>query len=88
LLVNITHPISKIIRRNAETAAAALGVQLVPVDVRVPDDLDGAFRKLADERVENVLVPPDGMFLSERPRIAALAAVSALAAAAPVSAPA
>jgi putative tryptophan/tyrosine transport system substrate-binding protein len=88
LLVNINVPTRKVFWRNAETAAAALGVQLVPVDVRVPDDLDGAFRKLADERVENVLVPPDGMFLSERPRIAALAAVSALAAAAPVSAPA
>jgi putative tryptophan/tyrosine transport system substrate-binding protein len=78
LLVNITNPISEIIRRNAETAAAALAVELVPVEVRVPDDLDGAFRKLADERVEIVLVQQDAMFLSERRRIAELAAAARL----------
>jgi putative tryptophan/tyrosine transport system substrate-binding protein len=78
LLVNITNPISEITRHNAETAAAALAVELVPVEVRVPDDLDGAFRKLADERVETVLVPPDGMFLNERRRIAALAVAARL----------
>jgi ABC-type uncharacterized transport system substrate-binding protein len=78
LLVNITNPISEITRRNAETAAAALAVELVPVEVRVPDDLDGAFRKLADERVEIVLVPLDAMFLNERRRIAALAVAARL----------
>ena len=77
-LVNITNPTNKIYRLNAETAAAALGVQLVPVEVRVPDDLDGAFRKLAHEHVEIVLVLLDGMFLNERPRIAALAAAARL----------
>jgi putative ABC transport system substrate-binding protein len=77
-LVNITNPISEITRHNAETAAAALAVELVPVEVRVPDDLDGAFRKLADERVETVLVPLDAMFLNERRRIAALAAAARL----------
>src|SRR5262249_27128809 len=66
LLVTISNPSSKIVRRNAETATAALAVELVPVEVRVPDDLDGAFRKLADERVEFVLVPLDAMFLNER----------------------
>src|SRR5262245_20653468 len=78
LLVNINVPTRKVFWRNAETAAAALAVELVPVEVRVPDDLDGAFRKLADERVEFVLVPPDAMFLTERRRIAALAAAARL----------
>jgi ABC-type uncharacterized transport system substrate-binding protein len=78
LLVNISHQISKVIRRNAETAAAALAVELVPIEMRVLDDLGGAFRKLADERVEIVLVPPDAMFLTERRHIAALAAAARL----------
>jgi putative tryptophan/tyrosine transport system substrate-binding protein len=78
LLVNMTNLTSKFIRRNAEIAAAALAVELVPVEVRVPDDLDGAFRKLADERLEFVLVPPDAMFLNERRRIAALAVAARL----------
>jgi putative tryptophan/tyrosine transport system substrate-binding protein len=78
LLVNITAPASKIYRRNAGTAAAVLTLELVPVEVRVPDDLDGAFRKLADERVDFVLVLSDAMFLSERRRIAVLAAAARL----------
>jgi len=78
LLVNITHPIGEFTRRNAETAAAALGVELVPVELRVPDDLDGAFQKLADERVQMVLVPLDGMVVSERRRITALAVAARL----------
>ena len=78
LLVNIDSAFRKITQRNAETAAAALAVELVPVEVRVPDDLDGAFRKLADERVEIVLVPVDAMFLTERRRIAELAAAARL----------
>jgi ABC-type uncharacterized transport system substrate-binding protein len=78
LLVNITNLTSEITRRNAETAAAALAVELVPIEMRVPDDLDGAVRKFADERVEFVLVPPDAMFLNERRHIAALAVAARL----------
>jgi putative tryptophan/tyrosine transport system substrate-binding protein len=60
-------------RRGAEAAAAALTIQIVPVEVKLPDDLDTAFQFLARERVDSVLVLQDPMFLTERRRIAMLA---------------
>jgi len=78
LLGSTVNPISAVTRRNAESAAAALGVKLVPVEVRSPDDFDRAFRTLQDERVEIVLVLQEAMFLSERRRIGALAAAARL----------
>jgi putative ABC transport system substrate-binding protein len=78
MLIGGNNPISVVTRRNAETAAAAFGVKLVAVEVGAPDDLDGAFRKLVDEQVGIVLVLQEAMFLSERRRIAALAAAARL----------
>jgi putative tryptophan/tyrosine transport system substrate-binding protein len=62
-----------IIRKGAEAAAAALVIKLAPVEARLPDDLDAAFRSLALERCASVLVLQDPMFLTERRRIATLA---------------
>jgi putative tryptophan/tyrosine transport system substrate-binding protein len=78
LLGTTVNPISAVTRRNAETAAAALAVKLVPVEVGAPDDLDRAFRALQDAAVEIVLVLQEAMFLSERRRIAELAAAARL----------
>jgi putative ABC transport system substrate-binding protein len=65
-------------RKGAEGAAAALAIKLVPVEVRLPDDLDPAFQSLARERVDSVLVLQDPMFLTERRRIAMLAIAARL----------
>jgi ABC-type uncharacterized transport system substrate-binding protein len=65
-------------RRSAEAAAAALAIQIVPVEVRLPDDLDTAFQSLTRERVDSVLVLQDPMFLNERRRIAMLALAARL----------
>jgi putative tryptophan/tyrosine transport system substrate-binding protein len=62
-----------IIRKGAEAAAAALVIKLAPVEAKLPDDLDAAFRSLALERCASVLVLQDPMFLTERRRIATLA---------------
>jgi putative tryptophan/tyrosine transport system substrate-binding protein len=43
-----------------------------------PDDLDAAFQTLMRDHAESVLVPPDGLFVSERRRIVALAAAARL----------
>jgi putative ABC transport system substrate-binding protein len=74
LLVNAANPARAVYQGNIETAAATVAINLVPVEARVPNDLDPAFQKFARERVELVLVLPDpAMFTSESRRIAALA---------------
>ena len=50
-----------------------LGIRLVPVDVGLPEELGAAFAAYARDRVDWVLVLADGLFISERERIAALA---------------
>jgi putative tryptophan/tyrosine transport system substrate-binding protein len=65
-------------RQELESASRRLGMALVPAEVRTSDDLDTAFRALADDHVAAVIVLVDGMFFSERRRIAALAAATRL----------
>jgi putative ABC transport system substrate-binding protein len=78
LLVNVSNPAHAVFRRNAEAASASFARKLVPVEVRVPDDLDAAFEAMVRERVDLGLVLPDAMFLSWRRRIAALATAARL----------
>ena len=63
-----------VIRKKAvEDAAAAVAIKLVPVEARLPDDLEAAFQSMARERVDCVIVLGEPMFFTERRRIAALA---------------
>jgi putative ABC transport system substrate-binding protein len=78
MLLNVNNPATMVNRRNADTATTALLVKLVPVEIRVPADIDDAFQRLVKERVEAVLVPPEVLVLSERKQIAALAAKARL----------
>src|SRR5262245_46392008 len=78
MLVNAGFKAQAIHRRGAERAAAALAITLVPVEVRLPDDLDAAFQSLARERVQGVLVLQDPLSLAERRRIAMLAIAARL----------
>jgi putative tryptophan/tyrosine transport system substrate-binding protein len=78
VLGTVDNPIKAIIRRNAESAAAGLSVNLVPIDIRSPDDLDEAFQKFLNEGVEIVLVLQESALLNARRRIAALAASARL----------
>jgi putative ABC transport system substrate-binding protein len=78
LLVNVSNPAHAVFRRNAEAASASFARKLVPVEVRVPDDLDAAIGTMVRERVDLGLVLPDAMFLSWRRRIAALATAGRL----------
>jgi putative ABC transport system substrate-binding protein len=74
LLLNASNPAHAVYRRNAEAAADSFARELFAAEVRVPDDLDAAFATWARDRVDFGLVIYDGMFLSERRRIAAVAA--------------
>ena len=60
-------------RRDAEAAANALGIRLVPTDIDLPDQLGEAFRTYAQDRVDWVIVLGDSLFASEREQIASLA---------------
>jgi putative ABC transport system substrate-binding protein len=77
-LVNVNNPSNVVHWRNTEAAATTLGVKLLPFDVRLPADIDDAFQRFEQERVEAVLVATETMALNERKRIATLAAAARL----------
>ena len=56
-----------------ETAAGALGVQLRLLEVRDPDDLDGAFATAAREGVQAVITGQQAFFTTHAARVATLA---------------
>ena len=64
--------------RQAKAAAEVLGLRLVVIGVRGPDEFAGAFRRMAAEGVEGVLVPRGGMFRANKVRMVALAREAAL----------
>ena len=78
MLVNMRNPSNVVQRRDAEATAPALGIDLVPVDVRSSGDIDAAFQMLTRERSQFVLVLSDLIFITERHRIAALAIAARL----------
>ncbi len=78
MLVNMRNPSNAVQRRDAEAAAPALGIDLVPVDVRSPEDVDAAFQTLTRERSAFVLVLSDLIFVTGRRRIAEMAIAARL----------
>jgi putative tryptophan/tyrosine transport system substrate-binding protein len=61
-----------------QAAGLAKGLKVVAAEVRTPDDLDGAFQTLASERLDVVIVLQTSMLVSERQKIAHLAAATRL----------
>jgi putative ABC transport system substrate-binding protein len=78
VLVNANNPSNVIQQREAEPAAAKLGVSLAPVEVRTADDIGPAFQRFVRERANIVVVLGDAMFVTERRQVAAFALVSRL----------
>jgi putative tryptophan/tyrosine transport system substrate-binding protein len=72
-LWNPANPIHGPGLQEVEAAAQVLKVQLHAVGVRDPKEFEGAFRAMAQARVQALTVPPDGMFLAYHTRIIALA---------------
>jgi len=56
-----------------EAAARALGVQLQPMEVRSPDEFDGAFAAVVRDRARAAFIPGSPMHIRGRGRIAELA---------------
>jgi putative ABC transport system substrate-binding protein len=67
-----------------QDAANALGLQLQPIPVREPSEIDSAFAEITKERVDAVVVSVETMFFMNRGRIAELALRNHLPAAYPV----
>jgi putative ABC transport system substrate-binding protein len=61
-----------------ETAAAAMAVTLIPVETRMPEDLDPVFPALVREQAEVVIVLRDPLFFTRRRTIAAAALATRL----------
>ncbi len=64
--------------RNLKDAARPLGLQLRLLDARGPNDFDGAFAAMAQERVGALLVVTDPAFIPHRARLVDLAIKSQL----------
>jgi putative ABC transport system substrate-binding protein len=78
VLANLSDPKAPPQLHELEAAGRELGVKVVVVDVNIPDDLDSAFRALAGHRIEVMVVLQTSMLISERRRIASLAATTQL----------
>jgi len=81
ILSNPGSPIQPFIMRELVVAGRSLGVQLQLLEVRGPNEFDGAFAAMAKEHVGALLVVADSLFNLHRARLADLAARSRLPAA-------
>src|SRR6266568_2665484 len=69
VLSNTANPNHAPMVSNVETAARLFGVDLLLLEVRGPDEFDGAFAAMAKERVEALFVFGDPMFSVHRARL-------------------
>jgi len=73
ILWNPANPVNERELKEAQAAAAALSVTLVPVEIRSPDDLEGAFAAASRDRARAVLVFSSPITFLNRPRVAGAA---------------
>jgi putative tryptophan/tyrosine transport system substrate-binding protein len=78
VLANSSDPKAPPQLQELEAAGQELGVKVAVADVRAPDGLDSAFQVLAEQRVDVLIVLQTSMLLTERRRIADLAAATRL----------
>jgi putative ABC transport system substrate-binding protein len=72
VVFNSKNATNRPILERSRQAAAALGIEVVPVELSAPDALDSVFAKSA-EQPDAVIVVPDAMLNQVTPRMAALA---------------
>jgi ABC-type uncharacterized transport system substrate-binding protein len=70
LLQNPENSDAAAILKSTQAAAQAAGLELVAVEARVPQDIDGAFQVLTRERVGALKVSADRFFLTQQPQLA------------------
>jgi putative ABC transport system substrate-binding protein len=78
LFVIVGEKASAVQRQDAESAAASIGVKIVPVELRTPGEFAGTFKALAQAHVEAVLVPSSAFITNQRSEFAASALAARL----------
>jgi putative tryptophan/tyrosine transport system substrate-binding protein len=73
-LVNSTNPAHAVVLQGAQQAAQSLAVELLPIDARTPDELDGAFAAMVGKHVDALIGWGDPVFISAKDRIVEFAA--------------
>ena len=74
VLFNPANPVYNPVLRSLESIGREMGVRVLRLGVRDPDELDGAFDGARRERVDGLLVLRDSVLLSQRERVLGLAA--------------
>jgi len=78
VLADPAFPATRSVLTDLQTAARALGLQLIVVDARADSDLETAFTTLSQQRVGAVLVGDSSFYTSRMEQLVALAARHAL----------
>jgi putative ABC transport system substrate-binding protein len=73
VLINSPFSFHVAARPVAEAAAQNLGLRLTYVEVRKPEDIDGAFAEISREKLGTVLILPQPLAFGHRARLAQLA---------------
>lgn len=78
LLVNPDTSIHDKLVSSVQAAAQQLGIKVLRLDARSPDDIERGFATITRERIGAVIVANDAFFVSERRRIAELTRINRL----------
>jgi ABC-type uncharacterized transport system substrate-binding protein len=78
LLVDAGSPNRQVLLDEHEAAARVLGVQLLPLEVRGPDEFVGAFQAATQGQAQALITGPSALFFTHRARLAELALASRL----------
>ena len=73
MMTNSTLPLHTIYRAEVEPTARSLGLTVMPVEVRAPEDIDGAFAMVARAKVDGLLILGQPILFGAREKIARLA---------------
>ena len=73
MMTNSALPLHTTYRAEVEPTARRLGVTVTPVEVREPEDIEGAFATIAREKVDGLLILGQPILLGERDKVARLA---------------
>ena len=83
VLANLASPGNVKALAQVQAAGSSVGVKILPVDARTPEQIDNAFASMKKEKVGGVIVLPNPIFVQQRSQIALLGLHHRL----PVSAP-
>jgi putative ABC transport system substrate-binding protein len=73
LLGNPNSPTYFSVLKNTQAAAQKVGLFVIPIKARNPNETENAFAELGKERVDAIMVASDAVFFGQRQRIAELA---------------